>query len=164
MRTTARESRCHRCGHTERKQREAERREREKRCISSCARSIIAPRTCSASCTRSLVRPPPKIPKISSSASANASRRLSASQDLLVRNEWDGVEIEDVVRCAARSLRRPHWFSYRRAAPQAALEGGFRKPSGSCSQARHQRGEISGALDGHRSCRCLRGNRGDTFT
>jgi PAS domain-containing protein len=45
-----------------------------KRSTSSCAKSVIAPRTCSPLCTRSLTRPPPKIPKISSSASQSASR------------------------------------------------------------------------------------------
>jgi two-component sensor histidine kinase len=47
---------------------------------------------------------------------------LSANQDLLIRSDWNGVEIDDLVPRSARALRRPHCFSYRRARPQAALE------------------------------------------
>jgi two-component sensor histidine kinase len=51
---------------------------------------------------------------------------LSASQDLLVRNEWNGVEIEDMVRAQLAHLADPHWFSHWRPRPQAAVEGCFR--------------------------------------
>jgi two-component sensor histidine kinase len=54
-------------------------------------------------------------------------RALLANQDLLVRNEWKGVEIR---RSRTRALRRPHWLSYRRAGPQAALTGAFAQAVG----------------------------------
>src|SRR5260370_736249 len=68
------------------------------RFISSCAKSIIAPRICSASWMQSLTRPLPKIQTISSERFSDRIQALSANQDLLVRNEWNGVEVEDLAR------------------------------------------------------------------
>ncbi len=65
-----------------------------------------------------------------------------------------------LVQAVARALRRPHWFSHRRARPQAALDGSFRaghraRTARACDQCR----EIRGALDGQGSCRCVLGDR-----
>ncbi len=60
----------------------------------------------------------------------------------------------------ARALRRPHWFPYRRPWPQAPLQGSFRASHWArAPRARHQRGEIRGALDGYWSCRCPLGDQ-----
>jgi PAS domain S-box-containing protein len=50
---------------------------------------------------------------------------LAANQDLLIRNAWHGVEIEDLGSRSARALRRSRGFSYRHPRPQAAFECGF---------------------------------------
>jgi two-component sensor histidine kinase len=47
---------------------------------------------------------------------------LSASQDLLVRKEWNGVEIADLVRAQLAHLAHLIWFSHCCPRPQAALE------------------------------------------
>jgi hypothetical protein len=82
---------------------------------------------------------------------------LSASQDLLVRSAWQGVEIEDLVRAQLTPFRRSHWFSYRRVRPQAAPEGGLRAR---LARTRDERRQIWGALEGHGSCGCRLGDRG----
>ncbi len=92
---------------------------------------------------------------------------LSANQDLLVRNEWNGVEIRLGSR-PARPLRRPHWFSYRRAcAPLMEWErpntGGWRA---SQESGRDGSGDLPDAKTrGHQrellECRRIRGRRAD---
>jgi hypothetical protein len=78
---------------------------------------------------------------------------LSANQDLLVRNEWKGVDIADLVHAQLAHFSRPHWFSYCRARSQAAPQRSLR-PShrANAPRACYQCREIRGAVDGWRSC------------
>src|SRR5258708_401731 len=65
----------------------------------------------------------------------------------------------------ARALRRSHWFSYRRARPQAAFECGIRASDWARTpRTRYQCWEIRGALYGYGPCPYLLGTDADTLT
>jgi two-component sensor histidine kinase len=86
---------------------------------------------------------------------------LSANQDLLVRNEWNGVEIEDLVRAQLALFADLIGSRIAVHGPRLRLnEGGLRASHWArAPRACHQRWEIRGALDGYGSRRYLLGDR-----
>jgi len=98
VRTTARESRRHRCGHYRTQAGEEERREREEK-VHLLMREVNYRAKNMLSVVHTIARQTAtKNPEDFIERFSERVQALSASQDLLVRNEWNGVGIEDLVR------------------------------------------------------------------
>jgi hypothetical protein len=83
------------------------------------------PRCWVALCRRTLQRAPGKGAPLHGRGRSSCQDRvwaLSANQDLLIRNDWHGIETEDLVCAQLASLRRSHWLPYRGAWLPVAFE------------------------------------------
>ena len=80
---------------------------------------------------------------------------LAAAQDLLVSNGWEAVPLADLVRCAARPLRRPDRPAHRRSTgpPVHLTPGGDPGARHGAARARHQRRQVRRAVERDRSRR-----------
>jgi PAS domain S-box-containing protein len=86
---------------------------------------------------------------------------LAANQDLLIRNEWRGVEVEDLVRAQLAPFADLIGFRISGARPQVASECGFRASRRArAARTCHQRRKIRGTLDGCGPPGCRVGDRG----
>jgi PAS domain S-box-containing protein len=81
---------------------------------------------------------------------------LSASQDLLIRNQWTGIEIEDLVRAQLAHFANLIDSRIAVSGPRVASESGVRASHRARpSRTRHQRGEVWRALERQRARRHL---------
>jgi len=148
---------------TQRKQREEERKQQEEkehllmREVNHRAKNMLS--VVAAIARQTATNPEDFVERFSERIQA-----LSANQDLLIRNGWHGVEIEDLVRAQLSPFAGLMGSRIVVRAPSCALTRLPRRPSGSRSMSLLRTPENMGRSPRIGSCRCGLGTEGDSFT